>query len=228
MKEKSSGFILIDKPAGPTSFGVIARLRKITGIKKIGHAGTLDPFATGLLIVAIGREATRRIDRYVKLNKEYEALIDFSRITDTYDREGQTVFEYRGDKIKKGDLKKALKSFIGRQKQVPPMFSAKKIGGKKLCDLARKGLEVKRKASDIEIYKIKLLKYKWPRAKIRAKVSSGTYVRTLAYDLGQKLNTGAYLEELRRIKIGCFKISQAKQLDQINQDNWFKFLAKNK
>ncbi|MBD3248063.1 tRNA pseudouridine(55) synthase TruB [Candidatus Falkowbacteria bacterium] len=221
------GFILIDKPAGITSFGVIARLRKITGIKKIGHAGTLDPFATGLLIVAISREATRKIDQYVKLDKEYEALIDLSEITDTYDKDGKTIFEYKGEPIKKKKIKKVLKSFVGKQKQVPPMFSAKKIGGKKLYELARKGQEIERQANDIEIYNIKILKHKWPLAKIRVKVSSGTYIRSLAYDIGRNLGTGGYLKELRRIQIGKFGVKKAYKIEKINKDNWQKHLLKN-
>lgn len=224
MEEKKSGFILIDKPVGPTSFGVIARLRKITNIKKIGHAGTLDPFATGLLIIAIGREATREIDRYVKLDKEYETLINFQRNTDTGDRDGKTTFEYLGGKISALEIKKTLRSFLGRQKQIPPMFSAKKINGKKLYELARQGKTIKRKPSNIEIYEIKLLSYHWPRAKIRVKVSSGTYIRVLGEDLGRKLGTGAFLEELKRTKVGAFSLKKAKKLAKINPKNWQKFL----
>ncbi len=218
--EKESGFILIDKPAGITSFGVIARLRKITGIKKIGHAGTLDPFATGLLIVAIGRGATREIDKYVKLDKEYEALIDLSRTTDTYDKEGKTTFEYKGKKIEKKELKEILKGFIGKQEQIPPMFSAKKVNGKKLYELARKGKKIKREPSDVEIYDIKLLEYTWPEVKIRTKVSSGTYIRALARDVGNKLKTGACLKELRRLEINGFTVKEAKSIEEIKEDKW--------
>lgn len=224
MEVKNSGFILIDKPAGPTSFGVIAQLRKITNIKKIGHAGTLDPFATGLLIVAIGREATREIAKYVKLDKEYEALVNFQKSTDSGDRDGRIISEYQGEEIAEEKIKEALLSFIGPQKQIPPMFSAKKIGGKKLYELARQGKTVAREAADIEIYDIELLSYVWPRAKIRIKVSSGTYIRTVGEDLGKKLGTGAFLEELRRTKVGDFDLKKAKKLADINQENWQEYL----
>lgn len=221
--KKTFGFILVDKPAGISSFGVIARLRKVTGVKKIGHAGTLDPFATGLLIVAIGREATREIDKYIKLDKEYEAVMDLSKSTDTYDKDGKITFEYEKE-LEEEKLKETLKDFTGEQKQIPPMFSAKKIKGKKLYELARKGKSVKRDPADIFIHKIKLLYYKWPQAFILVQVSSGTYIRALARDVGRVLGSGACLQKLKRTKIGDFSLTEAKSLDKINKENWQSFL----
>lgn len=223
-EEKNSGFILIDKPIGPTSFGVIARLRRLTGIKKIGHAGTLDPFASGLLLCAIGREATREIEKFVKLGKEYEADVFLGISTDTFDREGKVTSEYSGQKIDKKKIKAAVFSFLGSQKQTPPMFSAKKIGGKKLCDLARKGIEVKRAPNDIEIFSIKILRLAWPSLKIKLSCSSGTYIRTIAADLGEQLGCGAHLTDLRRTKISGYSVKKAIKLDKLTAENWRKFL----
>jgi tRNA pseudouridine55 synthase len=221
---KEAGFILIDKPVGPTSFGIIARLRRITGLKKIGHAGTLDPAASGLLLCAIGREATKQIERFVKMDKVYEADIFLGATSDTLDREGEISKSYSGAAINKKEIQKAVLTFLGKQEQTPPMYSAKKVGGKKLCDLARKGIEIERAPSKIEIYKIKILKYRWPNLKLMIDCSSGTYIRTIADDLGKKLNCGAYLAGLRRTSLGKFKIKKALKLDKIKQKNWQKFL----
>ena len=231
MKQKEFGFILIDKPVGPSSFGVIARLRRITGLKKIGHAGTLDPFASGLLLCAIGREATREIEKFVKLDKEYVADVFLGKRTDTFDRQGETILEYSGEKIAKKKVKETVASFSGKQEQIPPMFSAKKIKGKKLYELARQGIEVERQPNKIEIFKIKILKYNWPKLKIEVKCSSGTYIRSLADDIGTKLGCSAYLEELRRTKIGKFNVKKAVKIsclpnkkEKLNVGNWKKYL----
>jgi len=221
---KNSGFILIDKPLGRSSHSIVGQLRRITQIKKIGHAGTLDPRATGLLILAIGREFTRQIDKFVKMDKVYEAEIFLGKTTDTYDSEGQILSEYNGSKIKRRDLKIALKKFTGPQLQIPPMYSAKKINGQKLYDLARRDIEIERTPSKITIYKIKILKYSWPILKLRIACSSGTYIRSIAYDLGQELGCGAYLSALRRTKIAKFKVNQAQPIDNINEKNWQKYL----
>ncbi len=221
---KQSGFLLIDKSVGPTSFDIIYKLRKITDIKKIGHAGTLDPRASGLLIVAVGREATREIDKFLKLDKEYVAQIDLSKNTDTYDMEGKVTEEFVDKKIKKGEIKKVIKSFLGKQKQIPPMFSAKKVGGKKLYELARAGMKIERKSSDIEIFDIKITKYKWPKLEIKVKCGSGTYIRSLSRDIGKKLDQGGTLSSLKRTKINKYSLRKAKKIDKLNKNNWFKFL----
>jgi len=220
----NSGYILIDKPSGITSHDVIDRLRSITDVKRIGHAGTLDPFATGLLIVAVGREATREISKFVKMDKEYIAELWLGAETDTYDREGKITKEYESAPIPAEKIEAALKEFIGKQLQTPPMYSAKKINGQKLYELARQNIEVERKPSEIEIYELELLEYSWPTLKIKVNCSTGTYIRSIAFDLGRKLNCGAYLQELRRTKIGEHSIEQAIPLEDLKSEDWGDYL----
>lgn len=218
------GLLLINKPAGPTSHDIIYKLRRITGIKKIGHAGTLDPFAQGLLLVMVGREATRQISNYVGLGKEYEVKLKLGAISDTHDCQGKIKVINSTKKIKIIDIKKILKKFIGQQSQLPPMYSAKKINGRKLCDLARQGIKIKRKPQQIEIYKIKKIKLKNNDLFFVVSCSSGTYIRVLAHDLGRKLGCGAYVERLIRTKIGKFNLQQAVEIKQLNSKNWPDFL----
>jgi len=220
-KEHGFGYLLINKPEEITSHGVVSRLRKITGIKKIGHAGTLDPFATGLLILAIGRKATKNISKFVKLDKEYVATLFLGAETDTYDKTGKTVLS--SEKEMKSSFKEidlVVRQFIGPQLQIPPMFSAKKIKGKKLYELARKGVEVERRPAAIEIFALEIVGFKWPYLEIKVHCSSGTYIRSIAYEIGKKLGCGAYLEALKRTKIGDFSLKNAKNLDDLNTDNW--------
>ncbi len=216
MNELKSGFLNINKPIGPTSFDIIAKLRKITGIKKIGHAGTLDPLASGVLLVAVGRDATRRIDEFIKMDKEYIATLYLGATTETFDGESEAVkINCTAPSLEK--VKKILISFIGEQKQVPPMFSAKKIKGKKLYELARQGVEVEREAVDINICDIELLNYQWPILKIKTKVSSGVYIRSLASDIGKALGCGAYLSDLERTSVGGFKIEDSVRLKDLEK-----------
>lgn len=226
MEDSKNGFLLINKPVGPTSHDIINKLRKITGIKKIGHAGTLDPFASGLLICAVGREATREIDKFVKQDKEYIATIHLGAVTDSYDRTGKVIKEYNGEPISEDVIKKAVSGFIGEQLQIPPMFSAKKINGQKMYELARKGKEVERQPCAINIFAMDILNYAWPNLKIKIKCSSGTYIRTIAYDLGERLECGAYLEELERTSIGKNSLVQAVDIREVSSDNWFNYLNK--
>jgi len=220
-----AGFIIINKPVDFTSHDVIAVLRGITGIKKIGHAGTLDPFATGVLICAIGRESTKKIDKFVKLDKEYEAVLRLGAETDTYDIEGK-ISNIKCEILEKDVINKVLKEFMGKQEQIPPMFSAKKINGQKLYKLARKGKTIERKSCKIEIYDINLIKYKWPDLEIKVKCSTGTYIRSLGHDIGKKLKCGAYLSNLERLAIGDFNIKNAIDLKKLNKNNWQKYLLK--
>jgi len=225
--DQISGFLNIYKPSGPTSHDVVNRLRKITGIKKIGHAGTLDPFASGVLICAIGRAATKEINQFVKLDKKYIAQITLGKQTNTFDRTGDFIDNNLLLKnIKEIDIRKCLESFLGKQKQIPPMFSAKKIKGKKLYELARAGIEIKREKIDIEIFDIKLLKYSFPSLEILVHAISGTYIRSLASDIGRSLGYGAYLEELERTAIGNIKIEDSINLEEINKDNLPEFFLK--
>lgn len=198
----------MNKPPGPTSHDIVDKVRKITGIKQVGHAGTLDPFAKGVLIVLIGK-ATKSQSRFMEMPKTYLANIELSEIDSPITRDL---------------ISDVLKTFIGETKQIPPIYSAIKIKGKKAYELARKGIKPKLKPRKIKIYDIKILNYKWPRLKIKVKCSKGTYIRSLAHDIGQKLSCGAYLEKLIRTKIGKFTIDNSIRIDKLNKDNWQKYL----
>ncbi len=206
-----------------TSHDVVDRLRRITGIKKIGHAGTLDPFATGLLICGITRKATKRLDIFLKQDKEYVAQLKLGFVSDTYDRDGK-IEEQQGDKPSLASVKKVIGDFKGEIEQKPPMFSAKKIKGKKLYQLARKGIEIELKPHKVSINEIEILNYDYPVLEIRTSCSSGTYIRSLANDMGKKLECGAYLQELCRTKIGNFTLTKAVKLSVLTPKNWQNFL----
>jgi tRNA pseudouridine55 synthase len=201
------GLLLVNKPKGRSSFSLIPLLRKKLDLKKIGHAGTLDPFATGLLIFLVGKNYTRRSDSLLCQSKEYIAEVKFGETTDTYDLEGKITAT--SDRIPSLDqIEVALHSFQGEVMQIPPMFSAKKIGGKKLYDLARKGEEIERKPVKV-VMQIDLIDYQAPYLKIRVKASKGTYIRSLAYDLGEKLGCGAHLTALERTVSGEYSLTAA-------------------
>jgi len=222
MKE---GFILIDKPKGITSHDVVDKLREITKIRKIGYAGTLDPLGTGLLILGIGRGATRRLSEFLRLDKEYIAKLRLGAISDTFDKEGKIEFKKIEKIPSREKIGKVVKEFIGQIYQIPPSYSAKKIKGEKAYNLARKGRKVELKPQKVNIYKIKILRYKFPYLEIKVNCSSGTYIRSLASDIGKRLNCGGLLEELRRTRIGNFSVKQAKKLEEINSKNWKSFLT---
>lgn len=207
-------FLLIDKPAGITSHDVVDRVRKITGERTVGHAGTLDPFATGLLIVGVGRAATKQLGNIVKTEKEYIGTAVLGATSNTQDGTGVLTTTPSPQFPSKEKIIETINSFIGKQKQTPPMFSAKKVKGRKLYELARKGEEVKREPVDITIYECDLISYEQPRLTFRVRCSSGTYIRTLAHDIGTKLGTGAYLESLRRTKIGEYSVENAQKLPE--------------
>lgn len=219
-----SGFLLINKPKDWTSHDVVAYLRGVTKIKKIGHAGTLDPFATGLLIVGVGREATKRLDEFKELKKEYIATIQLGAVSDTYDSTGEIKKIDIKKQISEKDIKKTLEQFVGKQEQIPPMYSAKKVGGKKLYELARKGIEIERKPCEIEIFSIDCLECINDELKIKVSSSPGTYIRTLAHDIGQALGTGAYCEELERTGIGEYTLEHAVGPKELTNKNWQKRL----
>jgi len=214
-------FLLIDKEATWTSNDVVAflrgRLKKETKIKnlKVGHAGTLDPFATGLLIVGVGKEATRRLDEFKNLDKTYESTIKLGEISDTQDPEGKIESTDFTGEITLEKVQTVLQKFLGKQQQIPPMHSAKKVQGQRLYELARQGIEIERQANDIEIYDIRLIDYEYPKLKIEVKCSTGTYIRQLAQDIGETLGCGAYCEELRRTKIGEYNVEDAKKVKEI-------------
>ncbi len=221
-----SGFLLIHKPSGPTSHDIIDQLRRITGIKKIGHAGTLDPFASGLLIVAVGRESTKRLGEFVGLDKGYEAILQFGAVSDTYDRDGKIEIINDQFSISKKDIERTLEKFRGEIRQIPPMFSAKKVKGKKLYELAREGKVVEREPSNITIYELACVDYDLEKKQlvISCRVSSGTYIRTLGHNIGEKLQVGAYVQELKRTSVGEYKLENATGIEDVTSVSWRKLL----
>ncbi|MCX7928783.1 MAG: tRNA pseudouridine(55) synthase TruB [Patescibacteria group bacterium] len=220
----TQGYLLIDKPKNLTSHDVINILRKITGVKKIGHAGTLDPNATGLLIVGIGREFTKKLGYFAsQVSKEYEAEIILGETRDTFDAEG-AVIRVNSLVPSSDQVKLVLEKKIGRQKQIPPKFSAIKIQGRKAYELARKGESFMLEPRDVMVHSIDLLDYNYPKLKLLLKVSSGTYIRSLANDIGDMLGCGAYLNELRRTKIGKYSVYEADKLENIKPENWQGFV----
>ncbi len=208
--------ILIDKPAGMSSFSVVARVRRKLrdreGKKvKVGHTGTLDPFATGLLIILAGK-ATKKSDEFLKKDKEYEATVFLGKNSTTGDIEGEIVDV--SDKVPtEEEVRKACEKFVGEIEQTVPVFSAVKINGERAYKLARKGKEIEMPTRKVEIYSLDVLSYNYPELKIRTHVSSGTYIRTLGEDIGKTLETGAYLTALRRTKIADFDVKDATKLD---------------
>ncbi len=214
--------LLIDKPQGWTSFDVVAKIRnairKYTGKKiKVGHAGTLDPMATGLLIIATGKK-TKEINSLQLLDKEYIATIKLGATTPSDDAETQPDNFYPTKHITEDLIKETLNSFLGKQKQIPPKYSAKKIKGKKAYQLARQGKDFEMKPVEVEFKEIEILSLSLPdELTVRLVVSKGTYIRSFARDLGQNLNSGGYLTALRRTKVGSFSINQAISIEDFLQ-----------
>lgn len=209
------GMILVDKPAGITSFGVVARVRRVLSQQigkkaKVGHTGTLDPFATGLMMIVTGKEC-RNAGNYSKLDKEYEATITLGVTSSTGDPEGEltTVSEKQPTQA---EVEAALIQFTGEITQRPPMYSAIKINGRRAYDLARKGEVFEVPERQVTIFKLELLNYTYPEIQIRVHVSSGTYIRTLAQDIGAVLETGAYCSQLRRTKVGEWSVDGALEI----------------
>lgn len=208
------GALLIDKPSGPTSHDVVAAIRRRFRVEKVGHCGTLDPQATGLLIIVLGR-ATKLSEKLMTSDKVYEGLIKFGEATDSYDADGEITNSLPVMPMTMDELNEASVSFTGDQMQVPPMVSAVKIGGVPLYKLARKGLEIERKPRLVHIYTFRFLDYQEPLGKFRLACTKGTYVRSVAHELGQKLGCGAHLASLRRTVSGKFDVAQALPLDKV-------------
>ena len=214
MKEDS--VLLVDKPAGITSFGVVARVRRRLSEQlgrkaKVGHTGTLDPFATGLMIIVTGKEC-RNAMNYTKLDKEYEATIRLGASSSTGDPEG-TLTPVSSAEPDEDTVKEALRHFIGEITQTPPAFSAIKVNGRRAYDLAREGKPVEIPPRQVTIYSLELMSYDYPDIRIRVHVSSGTYIRSLAEDIGTALKTGAYCTELRRTKVGKWSVEDATPIE---------------
>ena len=211
----TDGILLIDKPDGMTSFGVVARVRRVlsqqAGKKvKVGHTGTLDPFATGLLILCIGKE-TKNAMSYTKLDKVYEATIRLGQTSTTGDPEGELT-AVSDKQPTQEEIAAALEKFTGEITQTPPIFSAIKIDGRRAYDLARQGKEVEIPERKVMIHSLELVDYAYPELKIRTHVSSGTYIRSLAQDIGETLGTGAYCTQLRRTKVADWDVANAQTL----------------
>lgn len=223
------GFLLVDKEKGMTSFDVIRHLRRNLGIKKAGHAGTLDPLATGLMIVAL-EKATKSLKNLLKMDKRYEVLAEFGYISDSYDADGN-VSPLNTDIIigedRLGDI--LNKKFTGKIEQMPPIYSALKVNGKRACDIVRAGGNVTLRPRKVDVYEFKVKEYRWPLISFEVYCGSGTYVRSLIHDLGQTLGCGAYVKELRRTAIANYDVKDALKTDNLKLDDVIpieKFLGK--
>lgn len=219
-------FLLIDKPKGLSSHTVVNAVRRVSGVRRVGHGGTLDPNATGLLVIGVGRESTKRLSEFTKgMNKMYTGTIVLGEERDTDDVLGQvqsSKLKTQNEKLRvdKQYLSKIVNTFKGEQLQTPPQYSAIKIKGKKAYDVARHGGLSKIEPRKVTIYKIKLTKFNYPEFEIETEVSSGTYIRSLARDIGRKIGIGAYLKDLRRTKIGKFNIANSIKLEDLTSENW--------
>lgn len=209
------GIIVIRKEKGYTSHDVVARLRGILHMKKIGHTGTLDPEAEGVLPVALGK-ATRLVDMITEKEKTYEAVMRLGVVTDTQDMTG-TVLRQEEVTVTPEETEEALASFVGEQMQIPPMYSALKVNGKKLYELAREGKTVERKARPVHFFEIRLLEMELPLVRFRVTCSKGTYIRTLCHDIGEKLGCGAAMESLLRTRVGRFELKDSLTLSQVEE-----------
>lgn len=216
------GLLLIDKPAGITSHDVVDAVRRIAKTRAVGHAGTLDPFATGLLILGINK-ATKWLTSLIGLDKAYEATLTLGATSDSFDRDGViTPWPTPPRAIQLSEIDHVLQRYRGTFEQRAPLFSAKKIQGKKLYDLARAGTatEAMRPVKIVTIHELTVLEYKHPDLKLSVHCSSGTYIRSLADDLGRDLGMGAYLNTLRRTSIGSFRVTESVALDKLMPESW--------
>ena len=209
----ANGILIVDKPEGWTSQDVVSKLRGVLHEKRVGHGGTLDPMATGVLPVFVGR-ATRAVEFFEHAEKAYETTLLLGTTTDTQDTTG-TVLETRPVTADEAAVRALLPRFTGVQQQLPPMYSAVKIGGKKLYELAREGKEIERKPREITVFSVELLHFENNSARLRIHCSKGTYIRTLCHDIGQALGCGGCMAALRRVQAGAYRLADAVTLDEI-------------
>ncbi|HUD11272.1 MAG TPA: tRNA pseudouridine(55) synthase TruB [Candidatus Saccharimonadia bacterium] len=221
-KPKADGLLLVNKPVGITSFDVIRRLRVSTGIRKIGHAGTLDPFASGLMLMLFGT-ACKQAESFAKLDKVYRATLRLGMTSSTGDKEG-TMTTVNSRVPAESEVRDALRYFVGEIRQTPSVYSAIKIQGKEAYKRARAGEDVVMPSRLVNIRRIELLSYDYPNVTIVAEVSSGTYIRSLAEDVGKRLGTGAYLDTLVRTVSGTYELSNAVELDDVDHTSLSGFL----
>lgn len=218
------GILIIDKCAARPAFSLVSKLRKLSGVRRIGHAGTLDPFATGVMVMLIGSKYTKLSEKFLSDDKEYLATIHLGKETDSYDCDGNLIAE--NEKQPSFDeVSSALRSFQGEIWQTPPMFSAKKVGGRKLYELARKGQTIERKPCRVQL-ETTLVSYEYPLITIRVRCSKGTYIRSIAHDLGTILETGAHLSSLKRTRSGSFTLEQAIPQGSLDTIEWQNYLIK--
>lgn len=219
----TSGYILINKPSGPTSHDVVDEVRFLSGMREVGHAGTLDPLAEGLLILLVG-SFTKKFQEFMKLSKEYEATLRLGIESDTHDAEGEIKLKKEFSIPIREEVENVLEKFRGKIKQVPPQFSAIKKGGRKAYEEARRGKELSLEARIVTVSKIETIWYKFPLLTLDFNVSSGTYIRALARDIGEALGTGAILLHLCRKAIGPYRLENAVRLKALTSKNWQEFL----
>jgi tRNA pseudouridine55 synthase len=210
------GILIVNKPEGKTSFNTVAKLKRLTREKHVGHSGTLDPLATGVLPVCFG-QATRVVQFLMDSNKSYLASIELGMTTDTFDRDGEITCQADAIKVTKAEIESALVTFQGFTDQLPPVYSALKYKGKRYYELARAGIHVVPKPRRVKIYSIELVDYQLPLLTIKVECGKGTYIRSLAHDLGQLLGCGAYLKDLIRVQCGPFDIKDALSLSEIEE-----------
>jgi tRNA pseudouridine55 synthase len=218
-----SGFLSIDKPAGITSHTVVSRVRHWTGVKRVGHAGTLDPFATGVLVVAVGRENTKQLSLVVDQDKEYLATVMLGATSSTDDPEGIVEVRTVKDIPTLQHIEEILPKFIGQIWQTPPIYSAIKVQGMPAHRRVRKGQDVQLAARQVLIHAVELVEYSWPLLKLRVHCGKGVYIRALARDIGELLQTGAYVTALDRTRVGAYTKQESLSLEQVE-----KLLFKNK
>lgn len=212
-----NGVLNVYKPIGMTSFDVVRRVKKICKIKRVGHTGTLDPLASGVLPICVGN-STKIVDYIMNENKIYIATLKLGIVTDTYDREGK-ILEETSVHIDENSVIDCIKSFIGEIDQVPPMYSALKVNGKRLYELARQGIEVEREKRRVNIYSIDILNMDIPFVTFKVECSKGTYIRSLCYDIGKMLGVGGTMWSLERTKTGAFTVENSINIEDLNEDN---------
>lgn len=208
--------MLIDKPGGITSHDVVDVVRKRLGIRRVGHAGTLDPLAEGLLVVLVGK-ATKLFSKFVNFDKEYIGELKLGETTTTGDSQGNLIEKRDYKNIDEQKLQEAFSLFLGEIEQIPPMVSALRIGGKRLYRLARRGISIQRNPRKIKIYFLKILNINFPFVEFFVRCSKGTYVRKLAEDIGERLRCGAHITKIKRLSVGPFKLDDAVKLDSANE-----------
>lgn len=218
----TEGILIIDKPEGITSHDVVFKVRRKLRIKKVGHAGTLDPLATGVLVVLLGK-STKLSSQFIDFDKSYRATLILGTITNSADIQGEVVLQKPYDHLSKENIITAVQNFLGESQQIPPMISAVKHNGQRLYQLARQGIEVERKARPIKIDRIHVDEINLPYIKIDVDCSKGTYIRQLASDIGEFLGCGACISQIQRTKVGHFRLEDAVKIEDINEShirNW--------